>query len=80
MRGLVVQLSSDSAGMDCCVRVVMGSAPAIKEGRSSLFVCGSGHILVTTLRDSYSERRLDSIELGKEAGYCRLAACVTDLM
>ena len=49
----------------------MGSAPAIKEGRS-LFVGGPGHILVTTLRDSYSERRLDNIELGTEAGYCRL--------
>jgi hypothetical protein len=71
MRGLVAQLSSDSAGTDCCVRVVMGSAPAIKEGRS-LFVGGSGHILVTMLRDRYSERRLDSIELGNEADYCRL--------
>jgi len=71
MRVLVSQLSSDSAGMDCCIRVVMGSAPAIKEGRS-LFVSGSDHILVTTLRDRYSERRLDSIELGTEAACCRL--------
>jgi len=71
MRGLVAQLSAGCAGMDCCIRVVMGSAPAIKEGRS-LFVGGSGHILVTTLRDRYSERRLDSTELGNEANYCRL--------
>jgi len=71
MRSLVAQLSSDSAGMDCCIRVVMGSAPAIKEGRS-LFFGGSGHILVTTLRDRYSERRLDSTELENEAEYCRL--------
>jgi hypothetical protein len=67
MRGLVAQLSSDSAG----IRFVMGSAPAIKEGRS-VFVGGSGHILVTTLRDRYSERRLDSTELENEADYCRL--------
>jgi hypothetical protein len=71
MRGLVAQLISDSAGMDCCIRVVMGSAPAIKEGRR-LFVGVSGHILVTTLRDRYSERRIDSTELGTEADYCRL--------
>jgi hypothetical protein len=67
MRGLVAQLSSDSAG----IRVVMGSAPAIKEGRS-VFVGGSRHILVTTLRDRYSESRLDSTELENEADYCRL--------
>jgi hypothetical protein len=71
MNGLVAQLISYSAGMVCCVRAVMGSAPAIKEGHS-LFVGGSGHILVTTQRDRYSERKLDNIELGTEAGYCRL--------
>jgi hypothetical protein len=70
MRGLVARISSDNAGMDCCIRVVMGSALAM-EGRS-LSVGGSGHILITMLRDRYSERRLDSTELGTEADYCGL--------
>jgi hypothetical protein len=71
MKYLVAQLISDSTGMFCCIRIVMGSAPAITVGRS-LFVGGSGHILVTTLKDRYSERRQDNIELGSEAGKCRL--------
>jgi hypothetical protein len=55
LRGHVAQLSSDSAGMVCFIRVVMGSASSIKEGRR-LSPGGSGHILITMLRVMFGEK------------------------
>jgi hypothetical protein len=55
MRGHVAQISSDSAGVDCFIRVVMGSASSLKEARRS-FLGGSDHILFAMLRVMFGEK------------------------